>query len=111
VKYSYQDHQYVGQYMPMISGTFWSKLSPDIQKIMLDIWAANITTYRANAVASQDRARKTMADNGVVFTDPSQEVLVVARKAMQADVANLAGAAKLSPEVVHLSEESVNGTA
>ena len=111
VRYSYQDHQYVGQYVPMMSETFWAKLSPDIKKIMVDLWAANIATYRANAGASQDRARKLMADNGVTFIDPSQDVLEAARKAMQADVATLASAAKLSPEVVHLSEESVNGTA
>jgi TRAP-type C4-dicarboxylate transport system substrate-binding protein len=111
VKYSYQDHQYVGQYMPMMSATFWAKLTPDQQKIMVDLWAANIGTYRTNALASQDRARKLMADNGVVFVDPAQDILNTARKAMQADVASLASAAKLSPEVVRLSEESVNGTA
>ena len=111
VKYSCQDHQYVGQYMPMISGTFWAKLTPDLQKTMLDLWSANIAAYRANAGASQDRARKTMEAAGVVFTDPSQDVLDAARKAMQADVANLAAAAKLSPEIVRLSDESVNGSA
>jgi C4-dicarboxylate-binding protein DctP len=111
VKYSCQDHQYVGQYMPMISGTFWAKLTPDLQKVMVDLWAANIAAYRASAEASQNRARKTMEAAGVVFTDPSQNVLDAARKAMQADVANLAAAAKLSPEIVRLSDESVNGSA
>jgi TRAP-type C4-dicarboxylate transport system substrate-binding protein len=110
VKYSYQDHQYVGQYIPLISDAFWSKLSPDQQKIMLDLWAANIGTYRANAAASQARARTLMEASGVVFTDPSQDVLDKARKAMQADVGTLVKDAKLSPEVVRLSEESVNGT-
>jgi TRAP-type transport system periplasmic protein len=111
VRYSYQDHQYVGQYMPMMSETFWSKLTPEFRKIMVDVWAANIGTYRTNAVASQERARKTLADNGVIFTDPSPGVLAAARKAMQAEVASLASSAKLSPEVVRLAEESVNGTA
>jgi TRAP-type C4-dicarboxylate transport system substrate-binding protein len=111
VKYSYQDHQYVGQYIPMISETFWAKLTPDLQKTMLSLWAANIATYRTNAGASQARARKTMEDAGVSFTDPSQEVLDKARKAMQADVGTLAKDAKLSADIVHASEEAVNGTA
>jgi C4-dicarboxylate-binding protein DctP len=111
LKYSYQDHQYVGQYIPMISQEFWAKLSPDLQKIMIDLWAANIATYRANAAASQARARQTMESKGVIFTDPSQAVLEKARKAMQADVGTLAQQAKLSPDVVRLSEEAVNGTA
>ena len=110
VKYSYQDHQYVGQYMPMISETFWAKLTPEIQKVMVDLWAANIATYRVNALGSQARARKLMEDSGVIFVDPSQAILDKARKAMQADVATLAKDAKLSPDVVRLSEESVNGT-
>jgi TRAP-type C4-dicarboxylate transport system substrate-binding protein len=111
VKYSYQDHQYVGQYIPMMSQTFWAKLTPDLQKTMIDLWAANIGTYRANAAAAQTKARKLMEDNGVIFTDPSQPILDKARKAMQEDVGTLVKDAKLSPEVVQLSEASVNGTA
>jgi TRAP-type C4-dicarboxylate transport system substrate-binding protein len=111
VKYSYQDHQYVGQYMPMVSGAFWAKLTADQQKLMVELWAANIAGYRANAAAAQARARTLMEAKGVTFTDPSAEVLATARKAMQADVATLVKASKLSPEVVRLSEESVNGTA
>lgn len=95
----------------MISGTFWAKLSPAMQKTMIDLWAANIATYRANAAASQEHGRKEMADKGVAFTDPPQDVLNAARKKMQADVASLVSAAKLSPEVVRLAEDSVNGTA
>ncbi|HVY13904.1 MAG TPA: TRAP transporter substrate-binding protein DctP [Rhodopila sp.] len=111
VKYSYQDRQYVGQYMPMISHTFWSKLTPDVQKIMLDLWASNISTYRHNAAQKQTEARKTMEANGVQFTDPSDEVIAAARKAMQADVNTLIKDAKLSPDVVKAAETSVNGTA
>jgi TRAP-type transport system periplasmic protein len=111
VKYSYQDHQYVGQYMPMISETFWSKLTPEVQKVMLDLWAANIAGYRSNAAASQARARKSMEENGIAFVDPSQDILSAARRAMQADVATLAKDAKLSPEIIRLSEDAVNGTA
>ena len=111
VRYSFQDHQYVGQYMPMISNIFWAKLSPAEQKTIVDLWAANIHSYRANAAALQDQARKTMEEKGVTFTDPSQEVLNKTRKAMQDDVATLIKDAKLSPEIVRLSEASVNGTA
>jgi TRAP-type transport system periplasmic protein len=111
IKYSYQDHQYVGQYIPMISGTFWAKLTPDVQKTMVDLWTANAPTYRANAAASQGRARTLLEQNGVSFIDPSQDILEAARKLQQADVATLVSAAKLSPDVVKLSGEAVNGAA
>ena len=89
VKYSYQDHQYVGQYMPLITDAFWAKLTPDLQKMMRTPGRQNIPTYRGNALASQERARKLLADNGVTFIDPSDATLDAARKAMQADVASL----------------------
>jgi len=109
VKYSYQDHQYVGQYMPMISDIFWSKVPDATKKIMTDIWMANITTYRRNAGDKQAEARKTMEANGVQFTDPDQATLSAARNAMQADVQTLIKDAKLSPDVVKAAETSVNG--
>jgi C4-dicarboxylate-binding protein DctP len=111
VRYSYQDHQYVAQYIPMISQAFWSKLTPDVQTLMGQIWFSNISTYRANSYASEARARKLMEDNGVTFTDPSDDVLADSRKRLQADVASLVRDAKLSPDIVRLSEESVNGSA
>jgi len=106
VKNSYADHQYSGQYIPMISGTFWAKLSADQQTLMRDLWAQNIGTYRDNAAAAQAHARKTMEQNGVVFVDPPKEELAAARKRMQADVGTLIKDAKLSPEVVKLAEEA-----
>jgi C4-dicarboxylate-binding protein DctP len=106
VRNSYADHQYSGQYVPMISGTFWDKLSTEQQTLMRDLWSQNIGTYRTNAAAAQARARKTMADNGVTFVDPSKDELAAARKLMQADVATLIRDAKLSPEVVKYAEEA-----
>jgi len=111
VHYSYADHQYVGQYVPLVSNAFWSKLAPDQQKLMLDLWAQNIPTYRANAAAAQTRARKELEGHGVVFTDPSREELAANRKVMQADIATLIKDAKLSPEVVRLTDEAIGGKA
>jgi TRAP-type transport system periplasmic protein len=106
VRYSYADHQYVGQYVPLVSNAFWSKLSPDLQKTMVDLWMKNIPAYRENAMAAQMRARKLMQENGVTFFDPPAEQLAASRKAMEADVGTLIKDAKLSPEVVKLSNEA-----
>ncbi len=107
VRHSYADHQYVGQYIPLISEAFWAKLTPEMQGIMTKLWAENIGTYRANAQAAQTRARKTMEENGVTFVDPPESVLAADRARMQADVGTLIKDAKLSPEIVHLAEEAV----
>ena len=104
VRYSYADHQYVGQYMPMLSGGAWAKLSPAQQKIMLDLWEQNIPTYRTNAFAAQQHARELMQQNGVSFVDPSAEQLATSRKMMEANVAGLIKDAKLSADIVKASD-------
>ena len=105
VRYSYADHQYVGAYIPMISDAFWSKLGPDLQKIMTTLWAENIGTYRANAAAAQARGRKVLEENNVTFTDPAEAILGADRVRMQADVGTLIKDAKLSNDVVKFAEE------
>jgi TRAP-type C4-dicarboxylate transport system substrate-binding protein len=95
----------------MIGASFWAKLTESQQAMMTDIWAHNIAQYRADALAAQTRARSVMEQNGVRFTDPSDAQLTATRSLLQADVATLVAAAKLSPEVVRLSEAAVNGTA
>ncbi len=104
VKYSYADHQYVGAYIPLISDAFWTKLGPDLQKIISTLWAENIGTYRENAQAAQLRGRKVLQDNGVIITDPAQGILEADRARMQADIGTLIKDAKLSPEVVKFAE-------
>jgi len=107
VKYSYADHQFMGQYIPMIGKTFWGKLSADQQKMMKDLWAQNIGDYRKNAAASQANARKVLETNNIKIHDPSADEMAATRKAMLGDINSLIKDAKLSPEVVKLVKESV----
>ena len=107
VRYSYADHQYVGQYVPMVSQATWAKIPAEHQKTMLDLWAKNIAGYRANAAAAQTEARKIMIANGVTFTDPSTDDFAAARKMLNEDLPNLIKDAKLSPEIVRLVNEDI----
>jgi TRAP-type C4-dicarboxylate transport system substrate-binding protein len=111
VKYSYADHQFMGQYIPMIAKSFWSKLSAAQQKLMIDLWAANIERYRQGAADSQANARKVLESNGVKIHDPGPEELGPTRKAMLADVDTLIKDAKLSSEIVSLVKDSVGSAA
>ena len=111
VRSSYADHQFMGQYIPMVANSFWARLSAEQKKMMTDLWAENIGAYRANAFASQANARKTMEANGVKFTDAPASVLADARKRMIADQASLIREAKLSPEIVKLVQEAIGAAA
>jgi TRAP-type C4-dicarboxylate transport system substrate-binding protein len=111
VKFSYADHQFMGQYIPMIAKSFWSKLSAAQQKMMTDLWAANISRYRQGAADSQANARKVLESNGVKIHDPSAEDLAATRKAMMGDIGSLIKDAKLSNEIVTLVKEAVGSSA
>jgi C4-dicarboxylate-binding protein DctP len=110
VKHSYADHQFIGEYIPVISLLFWNKLSPDLQKIMTDLWEQNIGSYRASMLQRQIDARKVMESKGVTFVDPTAEQLAAARTMMNGGLDQLIKDAKLSPEIVKLAQEDV-GTA
>jgi len=111
VKYSYVDHQFLAQYVPMIGKATWAKLSPAQQKTMTDLWAENIDGYDKASAASQAKARQTMQQNGVTFFDPTADELAATRKAMIADIEPLIKDAKLSAEVVKLVKEAVGNAA
>jgi len=111
VKYSYADHQFMGQYIPMMSKAFTAKLAPAQLKMMTDLWAANIADYRKNAAASQANARGVLEKNGIKFHDPSADESAAVRKGMMADLATLIKDAKLSSEIVSLVKDSVGSSA
>jgi TRAP-type transport system periplasmic protein len=111
VKYSYADHQFMGQYIPMMSKGFVAKLQPAQVKMMSDIWAANIADYRKGSAASQANARNVLEKNGVAFFDPAPEEAASVRKAMLGDVETLIKEAKLSPEIVKLVKDSTGSAA
>ena len=109
VKYSYADHQFYANYVPMVSDAFWSKLGSAEQKLMRDVWVANIGRYRALAAKSQADARTTMQSNGVSFADPSAERVAADRKRMIEAQADLIRDMKLSADIVKLVNDAVSG--
>ena len=107
VKYSYADHQFFGNYVPMVGDAFWSKLGEAERKLMRDVWAANIERYRAMSGKSQAEARKTMQSNGVSFFDPPADQLAADRKRMIAAQADLIRDTKLSADIVKLVTDTI----
>ena len=107
VKYSYADHQFFANYIPIISDVFWSKLGEAEQKLMREVWAANVERYRAMSAKSQGDARAMMTANGVSFFDPPAEQIAADRKRMIAAQADLIRDTKLSADIVKLVGDTV----
>jgi len=107
VRYSYADHQFMGQYIPMMSKAFASKLTPAQVKMMTDLWAENIAGYRKGAAESQAKARGILEKNGVKFHDPSADELGTTRKAMMGDVATRCRCDQLQVRAIQEAEQPV----
>jgi TRAP-type transport system periplasmic protein len=108
VKYSYADHQFFANYVPMVSDAFWSKIGETERKLMRDIWAANVERYRAMAMKAQADARETMKSHGVTFIDPPADQLAADRKRMIAVQGDLIRDTKLSADIVKLVGDTVS---
>jgi len=107
VRFSYADHQFFGNYIPMVSDAFWSKLGENERTLMRDVWAANIERYRAMSAKSQADARETMKSHGVTFVDHSAEQFAADRKRMMAAQPDLIRDSKLSADIVKLVSDTV----
>ena len=110
VKYSYADHQFFANYVPMVSNAFWSKLDDTERTMMREIWAANIERYRTMSAKSQADARETMKSHGVTHFDPSPEQLAADRKRMISAQGDLIRDAKLSAEIVNHVNDAVGSS-
>jgi TRAP-type C4-dicarboxylate transport system substrate-binding protein len=111
VKFALEDHQFIAEYIPLLSQVFWDKLSPDQQKMMTDLWAQNIPTYRANMAAAQTKARTTLEEHNIKFVDPSPEQNAAERKRMMAEQDAVAKEIKITPEMVKLIVAEIGASA
>ncbi|MBV8913606.1 MAG: TRAP transporter substrate-binding protein DctP [Acetobacteraceae bacterium] len=102
VRYSLADREFVGEYIPMVSLTFWNKLPPELQKKMGDIWEENIGTYRGNMQKRQEDARQILIEHGVKIVDPPEPEIADLRSRMMAHQDEVAKELKVSPEIVRL---------
>jgi TRAP-type transport system periplasmic protein len=104
IKYGFADHEFIGFYIPMVSETFWKKLPPDLQKLMVDVWQQNIGGYRQAMEEAQNKARLTLEQNGVKFINPSDQQLAEARQKMLPTQEALAKELRISPALLSLVE-------
>lgn len=107
VRYAIQDHNSFAAYIPMVSGGFWGKLSPDLRKLMTDLWADNIPTYRTNQAANQDRARGILESHGVRFVDLTPAEATDIRNRMLKEQDDVAKELKIRPEIVKLMSQDL----
>jgi TRAP-type C4-dicarboxylate transport system substrate-binding protein len=102
LRYSLQDSQGMGLYVPLANPEFWQKLGPKLQQTVLQLWADNIATYRANTAKLQQNARTALEQQGVKFTDVPQAELDATHAALLKVQDKAVADAHISPKLVDL---------
>ena len=75
IHYAFEDNQWFGQYVPLVSEKFWKGLDKDLQAAMTEAWAETIPKARQMAADAQTHAREQVAANGVKIVTASKEAL------------------------------------
>jgi len=58
IRHAFEDRQFCGEYIPIVSLAFWQKLSPDLRQLFTDLWQENVAAYRADMAANQEQVAK-----------------------------------------------------
>jgi TRAP-type C4-dicarboxylate transport system substrate-binding protein len=99
IRHSLEDHQFIGEYIPIVSLAFWRKLSPELQQVFTDVWRQNIADYRASMAAAQSRARELVQARGIKIVVPSAAEIAAKRLEMMAQQERVAKLSKISSEM------------
>lgn len=73
ISYAFEDDQYFGQYVPMISRRFWDQLSPELQELIQETWEEAVKESEEEARWSQARAREEAMAHGIIITLPTEQ--------------------------------------
>ena len=65
LKYGVFTRNFMAYYVPMVGLTFWNKLPKNLQKIMLDVWKANVPKQREIARREQKKGEEYLQRKGV----------------------------------------------
>jgi TRAP-type C4-dicarboxylate transport system substrate-binding protein len=100
IRHAFEDDQFFGEYVPIVSLDFWRRLSAELQQIFTEVWHDNIENYRASMAAAQSRARSIVQSRGIRLVVPSTEDVAAKREAMLAHQQQLAALSRISPQIV-----------
>jgi C4-dicarboxylate-binding protein DctP len=99
VRHALEDHQFVGEYVPMVSLAFWEKLSSGLQEFVTESWKSKIAAYRNDMATAQARAREAVQSHGITIVVPEASDLAARRRAMMAQQDHVAKLSNISPEM------------
>lgn len=105
LRYSFEDQQWFGQYVPMVSCDFWESQPEEVRTAMTEAWSETIGEARKMAADAQQKARQTLMDNGIEMATASDEELARVREELMKSQDSIAAEMGIEPELV---EQALN---
>ncbi len=106
VRYALEDHQYFGQYVPLMRRTFWSRLSPEDRRVIQEVWESGVEGQRQRALRAQQEARLVLQRNGIEIVVPEEQAIEETRDLLLLRQDEMAGTLGIPPNVVRLLERA-----
>lgn len=104
LKYAFEDNQFFGQYIPMISQQFWNKQPKDVQEAIVAAWDVAARGQRDMAAKAQAEARESLVNAGMKIVKPSPAEVTAKRKQLMAIQDDLVKQMKIDAEVVNAAK-------
>lgn len=99
IGYAFEDGQFAGGYIPVVSRAFWQRLAPDLRQVVTGTWRENVGRYRAEMAAAQARARDLVQAHGIKIAQPSPPALWAMRDGMMARQDEIMKLSRISVEM------------
>ncbi len=109
IRYAFEDSQYFPQYVPLVRGSFWRKLSPEIREVIRQTWEDGVDKARAEAAVAQSNAKRTLMKKGVEIVVPEPAALELWRKKLSAEQDDFIQAMHIDAELARTMVETCQG--
>lgn len=98
LKHSFDDYQFMAQYVPLVSERFWKKQPAEIQEAILEAWDVAVIEQRKMVAQAEVDAAATLEQHGITAASPDEAARTEARKRLMQAQPDLIKAMKIDAE-------------
>jgi TRAP-type C4-dicarboxylate transport system substrate-binding protein len=104
IRYAFEDAQYFGRYVPLVSAGFWRRIPEHLRQIIAETWDEHVELAREDAARAQARAKETLRSHGVSIVVPTDREIATARARLSAVQDEMIERLGLDTEIVSMLE-------
>ena len=100
IRFAFEDSQYYGHYVPLVSPQYWRRLAPELRQIIQQTWEEHVDQAREDAARAQAEARARLQLQGVQIAVPPQDQLQLWRSILYAQQPTMIEQLGIDPALV-----------